>query len=92
MKTRTIPTTTRRALLAAATLALATASHAAVGNWGAATTISGDSNVSIAGTLVGALNIGGAGVANTTVNGVTFNGLALSGNNVTSGNFNFATE
>ena len=38
MKTR-IPTFLRRALLAAATLALATTSHAAVVTWGAATTL-----------------------------------------------------
>ena len=94
MKPRTITTTTtRRALLAAATLALATAStsSAAVVNWGAATNIAGDSDVSTAGSLVGAFNLGGAGVLNTTVNGVVFNALALSGNNVTSGNFNLAT-
>ena len=47
--------------------------------------------MSTSGTLVGAINIGAPGVANTTVNGVLFTGLALTGNNVTSGDFNLAT-
>src|SRR5207248_1737751 len=48
-------------------------------------------DVSTAGMLVGAFNLGGPGVANTTVNGVTFTGLAFSGPSpVTSGNFTFS--
>ena len=47
--------------------------------------------MSTSGTLVGAINIGAPGVANTTVNGVLSTGLALTGNNVTSGDFNLAT-
>jgi len=80
-------------LLTAAVCALVLTSptHAATVTWGAATNISGDTDVSTNGTLVGAINIGAPGVANTTVNGVLFTGLALTGNNVTSGNFNLAT-
>ena len=58
--------------------------------WGAAQNISGDSDVSTVGTLVGAFNLGVEGVADTTVNGVTFTGLAVSGNSVTFGDFNLA--
>ena len=92
MKTHAIVTTSlRHSFLAGAFLGLTTmASHAAVVTWGAPTGITGDSDVSTTGTLVGAFNIGGPGVANTTVNGTTFTGLALTGNNVTSGNFNLA--
>src|ERR1043166_7327806 len=53
-------------------------SSAAVVSWGAPTTISGDSDVSTSGTLLGAVNWGfsSAGIGNptTTVNGVTFIG------------------
>ncbi len=59
-------------------------------NWGPATNITGDTDVSRAGTLLGAFNIGGPGVGSTTVNGVTFTGLGLSGTSVTSGNFTFS--
>src|SRR5438105_4408842 len=58
--------------------------------WGSATNITGDSNVSTGGTLVGAFNIGGPGVGSTTVNGVMFAPFALSGTTSTSGNFTFA--
>jgi hypothetical protein len=80
-------------LLTAAVCALAVTppTHAAIITWGAASNISGDTDVSTDGTLVGAFNIGAPGVANTTVNGVLFTGLALTGNNVTSGDFNLAT-
>lgn len=79
-------------LLSAAACALVVTSslHAAIITWGAATNISGDSDVSTNGTLVGAFNIGAPGVANTTVNGVLFTGLDLTSNNVTSGDFNLA--
>lgn len=64
----------RRSLLAVGILGLtAITSHAAVVTWGAAQSITGDSNVSTAGSLAYAVNLGGA---NTTVNGVTFQGLA----------------
>lgn len=78
-------------LLPAAALALAGPTHAAVINWGVgAQGISGNTDVSIAGTLVGAFNTGAPGVGNPTVNGVAFTGLALTGNSVTSGNFNLS--
>ena len=87
---------TRRTILAAGILSVAMifaapTSEAVSITWGAAQTITGDSDVRTSGTLVGAINIGAPGVANTTVNGVLFTGLALSGNNVTSGDFNLAT-
>ena len=72
-------------------LALATAtSHASLITWGAPTNIAGDADVSTAGTLVGAINLGTTGVGSPTVNSVTFTGLAVSGSSVTSGNFNLA--
>ena len=91
MKTYALTPSLRRGILAGALLGLtAITSHAAVVTWGAATAISGDSNVSTAGTLVGAFNLGNTGVGNTTVNGVTFTGLAFAmGTTVTSGNFSF---
>ena len=78
--------------LAIATFVMPSSSQAAPILWGAATGISGDSDVSTAGTLLGAFNIGPPGVGDTTVNGVTFTGLALTGTNVTSGNFNFTAS
>lgn len=45
--------------------------------WGTATAIAADSDVSTAGTLLYAYNVGGAGVASTTVNGVTFASYAF---------------
>ena len=74
-------------------LALAVASatsQAALVTWGAPTNIAGDSDVSTAGTLVGAINLGSTGVTSPTVNTVAFTGLAVSGSSVTSGNFNLA--
>jgi hypothetical protein len=78
----------RRGLLAATALAMMATTHAALVTWGAPQNITCDSDVSTAGTLVGALNIGATGVGSTTVNGVTFTGVAVTGsNNVTSGIF-----
>ena len=91
MKTHAITTSIRRSILGGGILALASVSHAATVTWGAAQNITGDSDVSTAGTLVAAFNLGGTGVGNTTVNGTTFTGLALSGTSVTSGNFTFAS-
>jgi hypothetical protein len=87
---------TRRTILAAGILSVAMifaapTTEAASITWGGAQNIAGDSDVSTSGTLVGAINIGAPGVANTTVNGVLSTGLALTGNNVTSGDFNLAT-
>lgn len=70
-------------------VAVASPAHAGIITWGAPTNISGDTDVSTNGTLVGAFNIGGPGVGSTTVNGVTFTGLALTGSSVTSGAFTF---
>jgi len=58
--------------------------------WGAATGISGDSDVATLGTRVGAFNTGATGVGSTTVNGVLFDPLVMSGTLVTSGNFSLA--
>lgn len=72
-------------------LALATATtHASLVTWGAPTNIVGDTDVSTAGTFVGAINLGGTGVGSPTVNSVTFTGLAVSGSSVSSGIFNLA--
>jgi PEP-CTERM motif len=84
----------RRGSLAAfviGTTVLATtgATHAALITWGAPTNISGDSDVSTAGALVGAFNMGNTGVASTTVNGVTFAPFALTGPPGSIGNFSF---
>ncbi len=65
--------------------------HASLVTWGAAQNITGDSDVSTTGTLVGAINLGGAGVGSTTVNTVAFTGLAVSGSSVTSGDFTLAS-
>jgi hypothetical protein len=51
----------------------------------------GGGDVSTAGSLVGAFNIGGPGVPSTTVNGVNFVGFPLSGTSNTSGNFTIAS-
>ena len=61
--------------------------------WSAPTTISGDSNVSLTGTLFGAANNGGTGVQGTTVNSVLFNPFVTDGSNTTftSGNFTLAS-
>ena len=57
-------------VVATAALATAASTHAALIAWGAPTGITGDSDVSTAGTLVGAVNVGAPGVGSTTVNGV----------------------
>ena len=89
MNRRSLVESAPRAFLAVAIVGLmAATSQASVLTWGAPQNISGDTDVSTTGALVGAFNVGITGVANTTVNGVTFNGLDLTGNNVTSGNFN----
>jgi hypothetical protein len=77
-------------IVSAVMLAFPASTHAANIIWLGATGITGDSDVSTTGTLVGAFNIGGPGVATTTVNGVTFTGLALTGTSVTSGDFNLS--
>ena len=77
-------------IVSAVMLAFPASTHAANIIWLGATGITGDSDVSTTGTLVGAFNIGGPGVAPTTVNGVTFTGLALTGTSVTSGDFNLS--
>jgi len=76
MKTHAITISVRRSILAGGILALASVSHAATVTWGAAQNITGDSDVSAAGTLVGAVALRpGNGNGNTTVNGVTFTGV-----------------
>ena len=68
-------------LLAIATgLATSITAHAAVITWGAAQNITGDSDVSLADSLVRAFNLDGSGtVASTTVNGVTFEPFGIPG-------------
>lgn len=85
------------AILLTAMLSPAGSAHASFVNWGVATNISGDSDVSTTGMLVGAFNLGDTGpgdtgVADTTVNGVTFTGLVIpnGSKSVTSGNFTLA--
>jgi hypothetical protein len=77
-------------ILAAAFAAFSTfTADAALITWGTPTNISGDSDVSTAGALVGAFNMGSTGVASTTVNGVTFAPFALTGPPGAIGNFSF---
>jgi len=89
MKTHAaITTSIRRGILAAGILGTfgvtALTSHAATVTWGAVTGITGDSNVSTAGTLVGAFNFNGSA---TTINGVAFQAFAITGNSNTVGNY-----
>jgi len=83
MKTHAITTSIRRSIVAASILGTlgvtGISAHAAVVTWGAATNISGDSDVSAAGTRVVALNFGDTGVASATVNGTTFNAFPVVG-------------
>ncbi len=72
-------------------LAGAGRANAAPITWSAAQGISGDSDVVTTGSLVGAFNVGIAGVGSTTVNGVPFAAFALSGTSATSGNFTFSS-
>lgn len=70
------------------TLALVPAlAPAATVIWGPPQQISGDSDVSTNGSLIGAFNIGDTGVPSTTVNGVVFGGFPAPGGNGSSGNF-----
>ena len=78
------------------TFAATLSTQAAVVTWGAASNITGDSNVSTVGTLVGAFNVGDGGVSAATVNGVNFNPFALNStggpvSTGTVGNFTLAT-
>jgi hypothetical protein len=77
-------------IVTAIAITIAVPCHASSITWSAAQNISGDADVSTAGTLVGAFNVGGSGLGSTTVNGVTFNPFVLSGSSATSGNFAFA--
>lgn len=56
-------------------LAVTPSTQAASITWGAATNISGDTDVSITGTLVNAFTVGDSGVSGSTVNGVAFQGF-----------------
>jgi hypothetical protein len=58
--------------------------------WSAATTISGDADVTTSGSLVGALVLGGTGT--TTVGGVTFTGFSPATSGSASGNFTFTNS
>lgn len=73
--------------LSVALVLLPQLASAALITWGSATTISGDTDVSTSGTLVGAFNIGGTGVPSTTVNGVTFQSFVVGTTGGTAGNF-----
>ena len=73
-------------LLAAAALSDVSL-HAASITWGAPTGITGNSDVSTNGTLIGAVNFNGPA---TTVNGVNFQALATTGPSNTVGNFNLS--
>jgi hypothetical protein len=74
------------ALLACPTLSSRVARGASI-TWDTPQNISGVGDVSTAGTLVGAANVGDVGVPSTTVNGVTFQSFAAPGGNGTSGMF-----
>ena len=83
-------------LLAPALILVVCHAEAALFSWGAATNISGNSDVLTTGSLVGAFNVGDGGVASTTVNGVAFSPFAVNStggpvSNVTVGNFNLST-
>lgn len=78
------------------TFTSALSSHAAVVTWGAATQITGDSNVITTGALVGAFNVGDGGVPSAIVNGVTFQPFAVNStggpvSTATVGNFTLST-
>ena len=60
--------------------------------WTAPQNISGDSDVSTAGTLVDAWSIGATGVGNTIVNGVPFTGTAANGSSVSDGTYTLAVS
>jgi len=68
------------------------AAPAATITWGAPIGITGDSDVSTAGTTINAVNLGTSGFADTTtVNTITFNGASPSGGTLVSGDFSFAS-
>jgi hypothetical protein len=69
----------------AAAMALSTALHAADITWGGPTNISGDSDVSTAGSVVEAVDF----KTTTKVNNVTFTAVSVSGVNFVSGDFTF---
>ena len=80
-------------LAMASGLATSITTHAAIITWGAAQNITGDSDVSLADSLVRAFNLGDSSiVASTTVNGVTFDpfGIPSLAPSVTIGNFTLA--
>lgn len=79
------------AIFAAVTLALP-AAHAASITW-SSENITGDSDVSTNGSLVGAYNVGNTGVSSASVNGVNFQSFAVpnNSNGGTVGNFTIAS-
>lgn len=78
MSNHALITFTRRSLQAATMLGLlAASSHAAIITWEAPHNITGSADVSTTGTLIGAVNLGSAGVASTTVNTVLFQALPI---------------
>ena len=79
--------------IAALALAPAASTQAATITWGAAQNITGDSDVSLADSLVRAFNVGDTNVPSTTVNGVTFDPFPIPSQapSVTVGNFTLAT-
>lgn len=78
MSNHTLTPVTRRSLQAVAILGLmAATSHAAVISWEAPHNITGSTDVSTIGTLIGAVNLGSPGVASTTVNTVLFQALPI---------------
>ena len=79
------------ALAAVALVAALPTARAGFVTWGSPTGITGDSDVSTAGTLVAAFNMGGSGNASTLLNGVTFNPFVTSGTSNTSGNFTLSS-
>jgi hypothetical protein len=79
------------ALFCVAALAAPWARGASI-TWDTPTQISGDSDVSTTGTLVGAANVGDTGVPAATVNGVTFQSLAAPGGVGSSGNFTMSSS
>ena len=69
------------------------AAHASSITWGSAQNITGDSNVSTDGSLVGAYNVGNTGVSSAAVNGVNFQSFAVpnNSNGGTVGNFTISS-
>jgi hypothetical protein len=96
MRFRNITSTACGISAAAMLLAAASNTEAALINWGSATQISSDTDVSTAGTLVGAFALGSTagdgypGAGTWTVNGTTFVGLGANGSSSAgSANFTF---